>query len=125
MAHYIVLVTGEEGTDRRVWGAAFSNVPGGNNDAGVPWVDVVRGYRRWSNRKYGGSLAAVAEVDATTQAALDAGTMFEWRWATSFPQTHTNPQAIAAIEAAINAQEAEMISKLSVELRYWGFEGDS
>jgi hypothetical protein len=125
VAHYIVTQTVDYENDRIVSGLAYTAVPPGDNSAGIPWSDVVRSFQRYRNRRFGTQLEASVLVDAATQTGLNNGTLFEWRWKATFPQSHTNPQAIAAIESAINAQEAAMISKLSGDLRYWGFEGDS
>jgi hypothetical protein len=125
MAHYKVMATWDEPPNRNVTGWAFTAVPGGNNAAGLPWIQVMREYRIWRNRRNGTITEADVPVDASTQAELDAGTLFDWRWTVQFPTTLTNPQAVAAIEAEINAQEAAMIAQRSAELRYWGFEGDS
>jgi len=126
MAHYIVLETQEDGANRVVSGMAFTPVPGGNNSASVPWVDVIKSYRVYRNRRYAGfTTQAAIPIDPAVQAELDAGTLYEWRWVASFPITHTNPQAVAAIEAAINTLEAAEIARVSEVCRYWGFEGDS
>jgi hypothetical protein len=125
MAHYIVLTATVVGSERTVNGLAYTAVPGGNNAAGEPWADVVRAFLLWRNRRYGTTLQATIPVDPATQAELDAGTLFEWRWNATFPTSHTNPQAIAAIETAIEAQEAAEEARLADLLRYWGFEGDS
>lgn len=126
MSHYVVLRTFDDGTDRHVHGLAYTTVPGGSNDAGTPWPEVVAGYATWRNRRYGGfGTQSVIPVDPVIQAQLDAGTLFEWRFDVTFPTSHTNPQAIAAIEAGIDAQEAAMVAELSATLRYWGHEADT
>jgi len=125
MAHYIVLRTFEDGPTRTVEGVAYTTVPGGNNDAGTPWSQVAIGYMTHQNRRYGAGTDAVIPVTPAIQTALDAGSLFEWRFNISFPGSHTNPQAIAAIEAGIVAQETAMLANLSQTLRYWGHEGDT
>lgn len=125
MAHYIVLRTSDDGSTRHVQGLAYSTVPGGNNDAGTPWVEIAVGYMTWRNRRYQGGTTAAIPVAAATQAALDGGALFEWRFDVAFPTSHTNPQAVAAIEAGINAQEAPMLTELGQTLRYWGHEAES
>lgn len=125
MAHYVVTESSIDGSFRVVTGVAFTAVPGGSNQAGVDWVDVMRAYRVYRNRRNGTTTEAEIPVAPGVQAQLDAGTLFEWRWVATFPTAHTNPQAIAAIELAINTLEAAEITRLSEILRYWGFEDDS
>lgn len=125
MAQYVVLETQVEGSDRTANGLAFTAVPAGNNQAGVPWVDVIKAYRVYRNRKFSTATLAAVPVAPATQAELDAGTLFEWRWRATFPISHTNPQAVAAIEAEINTAEPLEIDRISDLLRYWGFTGDS
>jgi N-acetyl-anhydromuramyl-L-alanine amidase AmpD len=111
--------------DRVANGLAFSAVPGGNNSAGVPWSTVTVQFRNWRNRRFSITPEEVVSLDPATLAALDAGTLFDWRFQVQFSASLNNPQAVAAIEAGVNAQEAAQIALLSSELRYWGFEGDS
>ena len=126
MSHYIVLETQEDGANRVVSGMAFTAVPGGNNSAGVPWTDVIKSYRVYRNRRYAGvTTQAAIPVDPAVQAELDAGTLYEWRWAAVVPTSATNPEAVVAIEAAVNTLEAAEIARVSEVCRYWGFEGDS
>lgn len=127
MAHYKVMKSGDDGAVRHVWGMAYTAVPGGSNAAGVPWSQVVVEYITFRNRRRGiNGTEARIPVAPAIQAQLDAGTMFEWGlWHVEFPTSLTNPQAIAAVQAGVNAQEAAEISRLADELRYWGHEGES
>lgn len=125
MAHYITLRRSDDGATTHVHGFAYSAVPGGNNGAGVPWTEVAIGYMTWRNRRYQGGTLAAIPVEQAIQDALNTGTLFEWRFDVQFPTSHTNPQALAAIAAGVNAQEAAMLAELGIILRYWGHEADS
>lgn len=127
MAHYKVLKSGDAGGVRHVWGMAYSAVPGTNNDAGIPWSQVVVEYATFRNLRRGiNGTAARIPVAPAIQAQLDAGTLFEWGlWHVEFPTSFTGPQAIAEVRAGVNAQEAAEIARLADELRYWGHEGES
>jgi len=127
MAHYKVYTTYEnDDGSLAVSGAAYTAVPGGNNTVGVPWTTAIVGFVTFKGRRFGGqALQASSPVSQAIQDELNAGTLFEWRWHVTVPAAATNPEAVALIEAEVNAQEAVMVTDLSDTLRYWGFEGDS
>ena len=124
MAHYVVLKSYDSDGLRNVTGLVYVPVPGGNNSAGIPWTTVAVGWTTWSNRRSGGGTHATVPMPSI-QPDLDAGNVVEWRWQTSFPDTHTNPQALAAIETAVAAAVTAFTSEIGSALRYWGFEDDT
>ena len=120
MAHFKVY--GLNDNNSIVYGAAYTTVPPGTNDVGVLWSEAVVGWTVFTRRTH--TTEARSPVDAPTQAALDAGTLFEWLWDLPLP-IGTPAEKVQAIRHHINTREAQVQTAMSERLRYWGFEGDS
>lgn len=124
-AHYfLTAVVDQPGNVREVRGFTQLSVPGGNNDAGVPWATVAVAYTIAQNRNRGldGTLSKVA-VDAATQTGLDNGSLFEIPFMVTIATNSATP--IADLEAALLAREAADRAALGALLRFYGFQGDT
>jgi hypothetical protein len=123
MAHFKVTHTWQVGSDRRIQGLAFTAVPGGTNQAGVPWTTVAQEYRAYRLRRFGG--VPPVPLDPAVEADLAAGNLLEWLFNAVVPDTLTPAQTLQAIKDQINTAEAAMTAELGDQLAYWGFEAES
>ena len=126
MAHYKILSSSLQPDDSlNVHYAAYTVVTGGTNAVGVLWTQAVVEFVNFRTRRTGSGTLAASPVDAPTQAALDAGTLYEWRANKIVAAGRTGPQARSDIESDIAAREPAIIVEMADLLRYWGFEGDT
>lgn len=125
MAKYLTLTHEIVGDERRVEVLAFLPVPEGSNAVGVTWRAAVAGYVTYRNRRHNRGTQATLPVDQETQDQLDTGALMEVRVPVAMPATTTDPQAVLAINEAVNAKAATLNAELGALLRYWGHQGDS
>jgi hypothetical protein len=120
MADYIVLTTGNLNNESVV--VVHSVIPAGTNVAGKTWAQAL------VDERGGGpfvSAVPASELPGGRQAALDAGTVFEWVKTYGYNANATNVDKQATIETAINVDEPQMLEDVQDRLRFYGFIGTS
>lgn len=105
-------------------GWAYTPVPAGNNKVGISWPQVLVSYLTRSRRgtKAYGDLSLITGV---TQADLDNGSWFEWRWEIEIDPAASNLQNLQTIRDDLNDKEADQIETLRKRLAFYGYVGDS
>jgi len=123
MADYAVLEGSSKNNRSRV--VVHTAVPNANNDAGENWRDVVVSHVTVAKGSTTSVIPAtfLALISGTRQADLDAGLFYEWEINVDYDANAAPAAKQAAIEAAIAAQEADMLADLQNELRWYGQTG--
>ena len=112
-----------------VSGFAHMAVPGGINDADVPWTDAVRdSVIRDSESGTTVSQLPANMIPAGRQVQLDNGSKYEWYFSVVFPApgaAMTDAEKLAAVEAYLVDEEPNVIAGMAKRLALWGHTGSA
>lgn len=97
-------------------------VPGaGTNVANIQWRDAVAQY---VGDRDGGTMSKVPWLASGEQTKLDSGELYEHRMQYRH-DANDDAGRVAALEAAITVEAAEVLVLMQTILKYWGFEGSA
>lgn len=117
---YVILTNSDKGN--LISGFAHSVVPAGNNVPGTPWSQALTEYLATT---INGTVSQVPSsvLPGGRQVELDNGTKYEWPFRVGVNANDTDGAKEATVEAALVAEEAEIIVELQNRLRFWGRTG--
>lgn len=118
MPDYLILGTSQK-NDRSVV-VVHTTTPGGTNTAGVTWVQCL--IDQLDGQPFD-SLVPASVMPAGRQAALDAGTVFEWSFTSVYDANDSAVAKQTEVENQIQAKEADILTEKQNELRFWGHTG--
>lgn len=96
-------------------------VPGGTNDAGIAWQDVVAEVRALEGN-VGVTQNPHKQGDGTYISQLDAGQLYELVETIEYSANSTDPQKVAVLDAAVSDAVSAATSDVQSLYIYYGLE---
>ena len=93
-------------------------VPSGDNDAGVSWVDCIL------QDEFEAKTSAFPEINQAESDAIAAGTLLEVADYIEIKDNVSEQDALAVLDNAFVTVRADLYDKLSDRYRFWGFGRD-
>lgn len=115
-------ITVNSDKENRVQGFAYSVVPAGTNVASVTWKLALVEYLV-DSKVFGTTSEAPSLPAVVSQTDLDAGNFYEWPFSVDLDAKDTPAAKEATVQAALVAEEAEILAVLQNRLRFWSREG--
>ncbi len=116
-------ITTNSDTENQIRGFAYSVVPAGNNVAGVTWKSAVS---EWLASDILGTASKAPTLPAAvTQAQLDSGDMYEWRFTVPLDANLSAGAKETEVQTFLTNREPTVVTVLQNRLRFWGREGSA